>query len=179
MPASDAQLVRKVLGGDRELFGELVRRHQTRTLAAARHLLRDAESARDVAQEAFIEAFRDLGFLEDPGRFGQWLYGILRNRVRRHLRLRQPRTVPIEDQDPPEPQPEEPSAAGAELVDLLDRLPLGTRDLLSARYLHDMSYAEIAGAFGWTSGTARVKCCEARRVLRELVARVHAEGGVS
>jgi RNA polymerase sigma-70 factor, ECF subfamily len=177
MAASDARLVLRTRRGDTEAFGVLVERHERSTLAAARHLLGDAEAARDATQEAFIEAYRHLASLENPKRFGQWLHGILRNRVRRILRSAEPATVPLSEEmapgriDPPDD--------GPDITEALDRLPLATRDLLAARYLRDMSYAEIARDFNWTVGTARVKCCHARRELRELLGNLAPEGGVS
>ena len=77
---SDAEMARRAVGGDRSAFGELVERHARQTAALAYALVRDREKARDMAQEAFLEAFQALGGLREPARFGAWLAGIVRRR---------------------------------------------------------------------------------------------------
>jgi len=176
LASSDPELVRRTRTGDPAAFGELVARYQRSALATARHLTGDIEAAKDATQEAFIEAYRNLSSLGDPRRFSQWLYGILRHRCRRYLRGRRPPPADVDVDGIPDPA-SAPAAGGPSPIDLLDRLPSATRELLTARYIHDMSYEEMARAFGTTIGTVRVKCCHARRELREAFAA--AEGGVT
>ena len=170
MAHSDAQLVGQTLRGEQDAFGELVNRHQTRLLAAALHLVGDRETAQDLAQEAFVEAYRGLGNLEQPGRFAGWLYGILRNRCRRHLSRRAPQTLSWEADAVPEPTTIDPEPQTPDILPLLSRLPQDSREILAARYLHDMTYAEIAGMLGISVGNVRVKCFRARQALRDLLA---------
>jgi RNA polymerase sigma-70 factor (ECF subfamily) len=177
LASSDPELVRRARAGDTAAFGELVARYQRSALATARHLTGDIEAAKDATQEAFIEAYRNLSSLDDPRRFSQWLYGILRNRCRRYLRGRRPPPAEVDVDRIPDPASTPVADSGPSPIDLLDRLPSATRELLTARYVHDMSYAEMARAFGTTVGTVRVKCCHARRELREAFAA--AEGGAT
>ena len=86
-----AELVRKALAGDTESFSVLVRQYQNYAYGVAIGVLADFELARDVAQEAFLLAYRDLKKLQDPARFGGWLRGIVR-RMWSERKLRQ-RTV--------------------------------------------------------------------------------------
>jgi RNA polymerase sigma-70 factor, ECF subfamily len=178
---SDAQLVGQTLRGEQAAFGELVRRHQTRALAAAQHLVGDREAAQDLTQEAFVEAYRGLWNLRQRDRFAGWLYGILRNRCRRFLARRPPQTLSWEADVVPEPAANDPEPQSSELLPLLSRLPQESREVLAARYRHDMSYAEIAEMLGISVGSVRVKCFRAREALRELLAgdgdQVALEGG--
>ena len=171
MPVSseDAQMVKRTLRGDHQAYGELVRAHQGRVLAAARHLAGDEEAAQDLAQEALVEAYRSLANLRDPAAFGAWVYGITRNLCRRYLARRPPAEDSLERDPVPEPSapPEEPRS---EVLAALRGLPLEHREVLAARYLQELDYAEIAGMLGITPGNVRVRCCRARQALRAALA---------
>ena len=75
----DAGLVSSVLAGDSAAFDRLVRRYQRRAVAVAYRLLGNVHDAADVAQDAFLRAYRGLGGLEDRRRFGPWLMRIVTN----------------------------------------------------------------------------------------------------
>jgi len=75
----DASLVSSVLAGDSAAFDQLVRRYQRRAVAVAYRLLGNSHDAADVAQDAFLRAYRGLGGLEDARRFGPWLMRIVTN----------------------------------------------------------------------------------------------------
>jgi RNA polymerase sigma-70 factor (ECF subfamily) len=70
---ADAEIVRAVLGGNREAFAALVARHERAVWATAWRVLRDDHAAADAAQDAFLQAFRRLGDLRRPEQFGVWL----------------------------------------------------------------------------------------------------------
>jgi RNA polymerase sigma factor (sigma-70 family) len=74
--ASDAELVAETLAGDREAFGQLYDRYARLVRFAAFDATRDWQGVPDVAQEAFLRAYRNLGRLREPARFGAWLVGI-------------------------------------------------------------------------------------------------------
>jgi len=168
----DARLVRRVLRGDRSAFAELVGRHQARMLAAANHLAGDPDIAQDLVQESFVEAYRGLGGLREPGKFGAWLYGILRIRCRRYLSRRPPQALSWEADDVPEPAASNPVPEPSELIPFINELPQESREVLAARYLLDMNYAEIADMLGISAVNVRVKCFRARQALRDLLSRL-------
>jgi RNA polymerase sigma-70 factor (ECF subfamily) len=172
----DAVLIEATLSGEADAFGTLVRRYQDRLVAAARHLTRNADDAEDLAQEALVDAYRNLRALKDRARFRGWLFAILRNKCLTYLSRTKLETVPLEDDDAmAAPMPDD----GADLAELLDSLPLAMREVLAARYVQELSYDEIAEALGVPAVTVRVRCCRARERLRELFAhRSHMEGGV-
>lgn len=157
-------MVEQVLRGNQNAYAALVQAHQARTIACARHLCGDFEAAEDIAQEAFVTAYRSLHHLNDPAAFGAWLHGIVRNLCRRHLARRQPPAVSLE-QDPL-PEPSTPPDQSIETQSLLDTLPLAEREILAARYLQQMDYEEIARMFGISVNNVRVRCFRARQALR-------------
>jgi RNA polymerase sigma-70 factor (ECF subfamily) len=86
--AEEADLVRRAQGGDAACFSRLVRLHERQAVAVAYRLLNHTEDARDVAQDAFIRAFRSLGQLEDPRRFRPWLLRTVSNLALNYRRAR-------------------------------------------------------------------------------------------
>lgn len=88
MAASDATLVLGVRNGDRAAFAELYDRRARLIRAICYDATGDYHAAADLTQEAFLRAFRNLGRLRDPQRFGPWLVGIARQVCREWLRLR-------------------------------------------------------------------------------------------
>src|SRR5687767_8359463 len=72
-PDADDALVLRARGGDADAFAALVRRWQGAAYAVALSLLEDRAEAEDMAQEAFVRAWRNLDLLADPARFGPWL----------------------------------------------------------------------------------------------------------
>jgi RNA polymerase sigma factor (sigma-70 family) len=82
----DARLVELGLNGDRDAFGRLVARHQSPVCAMAYSACGDISRSEDLAQEAFIIAWRKLSDLKEPARFKFWLYGIARNLINNTFR---------------------------------------------------------------------------------------------
>lgn len=83
---TERELVERSRSGDREAFGELVRRHRAQALGWAGSLTPDAYLAEDIVQEALIRAFLHLGTLADTSRFQAWLHRIVKNQAYMKLR---------------------------------------------------------------------------------------------
>ena len=75
----DAVWVRAALAGDTEAFGQLVEAYQQQAVSTAYRLIGNTHDAMEVAQEAFLRAFRSLGRLKKPTRFGPWMMRIVSN----------------------------------------------------------------------------------------------------
>src|SRR5581483_2237412 len=85
---SDAELVERFRAGERAAFDELVRRHQRSILVLGHRILRSTEDARDVAQRAFVQAYKQLGRFRGESSFRTWLYRIAANLALDALRKR-------------------------------------------------------------------------------------------
>jgi RNA polymerase sigma-70 factor (ECF subfamily) len=96
---TDEKIVRAVLGGDTEAYTALVDRYRKVVYGLAYHHLRHFEDARDVAQEAFIQAYLHLGQLREPERFGAWLRQLTVNECRMWQRRRRP-VEPLDELTP-------------------------------------------------------------------------------
>lgn len=167
---SDADLVREARNGDGAAFDELVRRKRRSLIAAAYHLTGDADRAEDAAQEAFSVAWERLRELRDPERFLPWMHTIVHR-----ICLRSPwgrRQVVVAATPPEIVFDEDPlSECDNAVVRAINELPRSYRELLSARYLSDMSYTEMAGMLGVGEGALRVRMFRAKRRLSAALAK--------
>ena len=100
--------------GDLGAFDRVVRRFQDMAVGYAYSLLGDFSQAEDAAQEALIQAYRDLPALREPGAFPAWLRRIVHTQCYRSLRRRRPQIVPLEEEsemaDPAATPPGRPAA---------------------------------------------------------------------
>src|SRR5690349_15440635 len=94
---NDAELVAACLAGDREAFGRIVERYQRLLCSLAYSATGQVSQSEDLAQEAFVEAWRQLRNLREPDKLRSWLCGILRFKVS-HLR-RSDRREPVREAD--------------------------------------------------------------------------------
>ncbi len=86
--SDDSHLVQQAQAGDREAFGELIRRHRARIYGYARTIAHESFLAEDIVQDAMIRAFLHLGTLTDSRRFLPWLHRIVRNQAYTKLKGR-------------------------------------------------------------------------------------------
>src|SRR5437016_5868170 len=84
--AEEDKLIEQTLAGDQNAFTPLVMKYKDPLFDLARRILRDRGDAEDVLQDAFLDAYRHLANFNHRSRFSTWLYSIVLNRVRNHLR---------------------------------------------------------------------------------------------
>jgi RNA polymerase sigma factor (sigma-70 family) len=174
--SSDADLVRAALGGDKESFGTLIRRHWTTALCLATRLLGSQDIARDAVQEAAITAMTGLDRLAAPDRFGAWFCGITLNVSRRWLRQLRAE-LPGSPIDRPSPVPG--PAETAELADLAARvrgaialLADGQAEAVRLFYLQGLSHREVAAELGISPAAVKSRLHQARSALAPRLAQV-------
>ena len=176
---SDRELVRDARQGDRQAFEALVRRYSERAFRVAYRVLRDASSAEEILQEAFIKAYKGLRKFESRSSFYTWLYRIVVNLAldRRRSEQRAP-SVEWEDSvatrvDPRATQPpsRDPELATqrSQVRELVARgvqgLPDGQREVLLLREVDGLSYEEIADTMGISKGTVMSRLHYARKKM--------------
>ncbi len=168
--ASDDAVVRQVLGGQRDMFGILVRRYLPVAHAVACAYVGRASDAEDVAQEAFLKAYRALDSLRDPGKFEGWLVTITRNAALRFLSTRR-RDARLETAARTAEASETPDMARKELRRIIrekvGQLDQGPREILMLHYYAGKTTAEIAGILGITRHAAKKRLERARHTLGE------------
>ena len=181
---TDRELVNRARGGDTRAFGQLVRRHQRRIHRLAMHLLRNAAEAEDVMQEAFIRAYRALAGFDGRSEPYTWLYritinlslNVLRSRKSQRIALDSddPRveghgTVALQHADPPTDASRQQLLAA--LAGGIDELSETLRTTLVLVCIDGRSHEEAASILGAPEGTIAWRIHEARRKLKEYMAK--------
>ncbi|MCC7258031.1 MAG: RNA polymerase sigma factor RpoE [Gammaproteobacteria bacterium] len=191
---SDQALVERVQQGSRHAYDLLVLRYQQRILKLIMRYVHDPAEAQDVAQEAFIKAYRALPSFRGDSAFYTWLYRIAINTAKNHLVTLQRRPVSI-DQDPEAGEHydisarlrDEESPEGLVLQDELARtviaamaaLPEELRGAIMLREIDGLSYEEIAQAMDCPVGTVRSRIFRAREAIDRSIAALSGPGSVS
>jgi len=172
---TDRALVDAVIAGDDEAFRVLVEREKANVIGLCRRLLRDPMEAEDVAQEAFIQAYRALPTFRGDGPFGAWLGRIAtRMAVARRKRPVDLRADPTREEgwliDAGEAiDPQLATLDGerrAQVREAISTLPEHQRRIVSMRFYGDMSLDEISSATGAPLGTVKSRLHRALAALR-------------
>jgi RNA polymerase sigma-70 factor (ECF subfamily) len=172
-PAPDeAFLLARARQGDLSAFEEVVRRHQRRVYGVALRIVRAHDVADDVAQEAFVRAWRSLDRFELGRPFAPWVCRIAANLALNHVRSPRAREEGL-----PEGHAEMPAVGQGPLEALLDdearrvldvavaELPAEQRAVFVLRAVEELSYEEIAAALGLQPGTVMSRLFRARERL--------------
>ena len=179
-------MIASILAGDAQLFHELIRPYERRVYAMALSFLRNEADAEDVAQEAFLKAFRNLASFRGDAKFGTWLVSITLNEARSRIRRRD--AIKMESLDEPEDDQghsspallrdwkEIPSEAleRKEVRSLLQKaitsLPQIYREVFQLRDIEQLSVNEAAQALGITVSSVKVRLHRARMMLQKNLA---------
>src|SRR5207248_9989205 len=97
---SDLEVVARVLGGDGEAFGLVVRRYEAGLLRFTARMLGSRDAAAYAVAESFVRAYRHLASCRDPARLRTWLYRIVANRCKSHLARRTIADVSLDEAPP-------------------------------------------------------------------------------
>jgi RNA polymerase sigma-70 factor (ECF subfamily) len=166
---TDAELVGLSRAGDRQAFGELVRRYGEMVHATCRRLAGQGPDAEDLAHDALVEAFVKLGQLRDPQRFGGWLKTLTLNVFR--MWYRRQRMVTVEAaEDLAGPDDADDSWVRGMVSRVLPRLTAPHRIVLALHYLEELSYEDMAALLDLPVGTVMSRLHRARLRLKELAA---------
>jgi RNA polymerase sigma-70 factor, ECF subfamily len=166
---NEQELIARIMSGEGELFGELIDRYKTGLYYHCFAILRDEDAAEDVAQEAFIQAYRQLRRYDSKHRFSTWLYKIATHKAIDALRKN--RTVPL-DADfaetlPSTLPPTDRRVVYRELHDAVAELSPQYRSVVSLHYWQGKSYEEIAAIMNAPAGTVKGWLHRAKQQLKE------------
>ncbi|ASF15154.1 RNA polymerase sigma factor RpoE [Shewanella xiamenensis] len=177
---SDQQLVERVQRGDKNAFNLLVLKYQSKVISLISRYVRNQADVADVAQEAFIKAYRALPNFRGESAFYTWLYRIAVNTAKNYL-VSQGRRAPANDVDAEDAEYYEGSDALKEFAsperlmlsdeikkvvfETLETLPEELRMAISLRELDGMSYEDIAIIMDCPVGTVRSRIFRAREAI--------------
>jgi RNA polymerase sigma-70 factor (ECF subfamily) len=170
-PAADNAAVARVLTGDVDAFAGIVDRWQRPLVNLAYRFCGDAGRAEELAQEAFLRAYRGLHTFRGDAAFSTWLFALATNLYRSELGRIPPRCVAFVDTAEP--------ADPCSISDVHDRrerdrsirravlaLPAKYRDALILFYFHEMDVTEAARSLGLPEGTVKARLHRGRELLR-------------
>ncbi len=175
---TDAELVERVRGGDREAYGTLVSRYQGHVYGLAYSLVDDWAEAQDIAQDAFVRAYLNLDQLQDPARFAAWLRRVAFSISMNWLKSFRPElfrqldgqvdleVLGVPDFEPGPPESLERMELAEAVRRAVDSLPTRYRLPLTLFHLDGLSYERVAIFLDIPLGTAKSLIHRAREKLR-------------
>lgn len=171
-------LVRRAAEGDTSAFEELVWRYENKVYGLALRMCGSPEDAWDVAQEAFLAAWRGLPSFRGEAGFSTWIYRLTANAAIDHLRQtrRQREEVPLDEDaltlasgDGGPQQSAEDKELRAAVASAMESLSVDHRRILVLRELRELSYEEIARELDIDLGTVKSRISRARKALRKIL----------
>jgi RNA polymerase sigma-70 factor (ECF subfamily) len=176
----DQALIERVQRGDKTAFDALVRKYQNRVVKVIARYIRDQSEVYDVAQEAFIKAYRALPNFRGDSAFYTWMYRIAINTAKNYL-VAQGRRMPNVDIEAQEAEQFEGASALKEyatpehlllrdevestIYSAIEQLPDDLRTAITLREIDGLSYEDIADAMGCPVGTVRSRIFRAREAI--------------
>jgi RNA polymerase sigma-70 factor, ECF subfamily len=173
---SDALLVERIRHGDRTSYGELVRRYEKKLLRTLYRMVGKAETAEDLAQEAFLKAYDRLAQFDSSKRFGPWLFQIgvngaidwLRKHRKRHQLSLNEMITGERSFDVATDDPREKADIAQEVHFVLAEIPVKYRTVLMLRDLEGFPCSEVAAIVGREEPTVRWRLLKAREMFKAL-----------
>lgn len=170
---TDGALVAQILAGNPAAFAILVRRYQEPLFRYARGMAGDGDAAADLVQDAFIKAYRNLDGCQNPDRFGAWVFRILVNSCKDHLRSPRHRREALSDDTAATGSEANPGLTleQSETRALIDAalavLPLAQRQAFLLKHVEGYSYEEMAELVGVSVPALKMRVLRAREALQE------------
>lgn len=172
---NEAGLLKRIAEGERELFGELVLKHQDFIFNVVSKYVRFEEEARDLTQDVFLKAYENIEKFRGDSKLSSWLYTIAYNLSMNWSGRKAGRETQLDDElaetvaEPPSLSDEiyDRELQLARINETLAELPEKYRAVIKLHYFEDRSYQEIADALGLPINTVKVHLLRAKDQLRE------------
>jgi RNA polymerase sigma-70 factor (ECF subfamily) len=183
---NEAQVIVSILGGEADLFHDLIRPYERTVYIMVLSLLRNEADAEDAAQETFLKAFRNLNKFRAESKFSTWLISIALNEARRRLRARKSHGTVTLDAGPGEKGHVSPALlqdwreVPSEILERQEvrrilqqavmTLPEIYREIFLLRDVEELSVRESATTLGISEGAVKIRLHRARMMLQETLA---------
>ena len=186
----DAQIVRQVLRGKRELFGVLLERYQKPIFNFIYRFYGHYDLAQELTQETFLRSYQFLKSYDTKRKFSTWLYAVAKNLCIDELKKQKSaREIPLEDAMNAVDRREAAEGAGTDqrgkcirreenfrLLEALQELPSAARTVLLLHYFQGLSYQEIGEALSLPVSTVKIRIFRAKKALLERWRELGGEG---
>jgi RNA polymerase sigma-70 factor (ECF subfamily) len=194
-PDADGLCIRDILNGDRNAFKYLVEKYQSKFLGMACRILGSRAEAEDVLQDALIQAYSHLPDFQNKARFSTWLYSIVLNHIRNHLRHRRVLSwIPLDghpdhdDYRPPDIAEKSPSPdliveqkLQMEMIHkTISSFPPQYQSVFVLHYFQNLPLKEVAERLNRPLGTVKAYLHRTRKLLtKSLSQQTHPKPSVS
>ena len=177
-PLEDVDLIERARDGDVRAYGDLVERYRDIAFRTAYLVTRSAADAEDAAQEAFVKAYYALGRFRTQSPFRPWILRIVANEARnrvRSARRREGLALRVAEDRPSGGAAPSPEAVALDrerdeaLLAAMAQLSEPDRQIITCRYLLDLSEAETADTLGIRRGTVKSRLSRALGRLRQVL----------
>ena len=168
-------IIKLCLNGDADQYAVLVDRYSAMAFNIAYRIVGDADAAKDMAQESFISAYTALEDFKFGSKFSSWLYRIVVNKCRDHLKSAQETAAidEIAELVPARGQTPEQALSSRQTGDMiqiaLSRLPVEHREVIVLKHVEGLDYGEIADILGVKVNALKVRAHRGRESLKELL----------
>ncbi|MCH7892088.1 MAG: RNA polymerase sigma factor [Gemmatimonadetes bacterium] len=172
---SDGEVVREILGGQREMYRVLVRRYQDVLYRHAYRMVGQPDDAADIVQKTLVSGFQKLNRCRDPERVGGWLFRIAANLCKDFLKSPRRADLSIEGASATVIDPSRPDAdlereeLRERVQQALERLSPEQREAFVLKHLEGRSYGEMATLLGASKSALKMRVLRAREELQTLL----------
>lgn len=175
----DADIIQRVLQGDRSAYALLVDRHRHLVYTLALRMLNNAEDAEEAAQDVFIKAYHALRAYNGKSKFSTWLYTITRNTCISRSRSNKQVVMPQEEDklaglaghDETHNQQQEQQTRKKILAHAINMLAADEAEIITLYYIHEQTVDELSKILGLGVSNVKVKLYRARKKLKEILDR--------
>lgn len=172
---NEANLLKRIAEGEREIFGELVLKHQDFIFNVVKGYVRFEEEARDITQEVFLKAYENIEKFRGDSKLSSWLYRIAYNLSMNWSERRAGRETQLDDSfaetlaAPPDLADElyERELILARITEILEEIPLKYKVVIKLYYFEEKSYQEIADALAIPINTVKIQLLRAKEHIRK------------
>ncbi|HEX4875291.1 MAG TPA: sigma-70 family RNA polymerase sigma factor [Chitinophagaceae bacterium] len=182
---NDNELISRVLSGDQQSYAGLVSRYQNYVFTIALRMVKNREDAEEVAQDAFIKAYRYLADFKGASKFSTWLYTIVNNTAISFLRKKKVEIHSLDNEKVFEVADSKDSGMGANLIEQKSKLSMvndaiamlnpDDAQIITLFYKAEQSLEETAQILGIEVNAAKVRLYRARTRLKEKMETYFAE----
>ncbi len=173
--AKEHDIIMQCLNGNADQFAVLVDRYSAMAFNVAYRMLGDADVAKDMAQESFISAYSALGDFKFGSKFSSWLYRIVVNKCRDHLKIDKDMAsvdeiaelVPACGQTPEQAMLS--LQTGDMIQEALSALPIEYREVIVLKHVEGLDYGEIANILSVEVNSLKVRAHRGRERLKKLL----------
>lgn len=172
---NEANLLKRIAEGEREIFGELVLKHQDFIFNVVKGYVRFEEEARDITQEVFLKAYENIEKFRGDSKLSSWLYRIAYNLSMNWSERRAGRETQLDDSlaetlaAPPDLADElyERELILARITEILEEIPLKYKVVIKLYYFEEKSYQEIADVLDIPINTVKIQLLRAKEHIRK------------